>query len=237
MCGNLGNAPKEQAGSLHYRARQVLSMAHTAEATSILIADHDKAELQGVNVLLKQWGYQTVIADDGVRAWQILSSEQTPPVAILPWQMPGLSGAAICRKLREIPNPTPPYVILLTASQERGFLVEGLEAGADDYIVKPFDEGELRARIRAGLRMVEMRLNLFSRVKELEKLLGKVNRLQGLLPMCAWCRKIRNDKSYWQNLEHYLLENSEARFTHGICPDCLKKLSIELDRQKQMPDL
>jgi DNA-binding response OmpR family regulator len=108
-----------------------------------------------------------------------------------------------------------------------------LTAGADDYIIKPFDRAELKARISTGERILRLQAELAARVKELELALANVKLLQGLLPICCYCKKIRNDQNYWQQVDSYIADHSEAQFTHGICPECREKiLEPELQRLK-----
>ncbi len=111
-------------------------------------------------------------------------------------------------------------LLLLTARGQREDLVAGLASGADDFISKPFDPTELHARLRAGLRILQLPTSLSERVRQLEAALSSVKQLQGLLPMCAWCKNIRDDRNYWQQVDDYIAAHSEVRFTHGICPDC-----------------
>ncbi|HKS16093.1 MAG TPA: response regulator, partial [Planctomycetota bacterium] len=96
---------------------------------------------------------------------------------------------------------------------------------ADDYIVKPFNESELRARIAVGSRIVSLQRGLADRVIELEAALVRVKQLQGLLPICSYCKKIRNDQNYYEQIEGYLMKNSDVKFSHGICPECFKKFA------------
>lgn len=98
--------------------------------------------------------------------------------------------------------------------------MQGLQAGADDYIAKPFDPRELRARLHAGVRIVELQKALLERFHELEEALKRVKQLQGLLPICSYCKKIRNDRNYWEQVDSYLASHSEVQFSHGVCPDC-----------------
>jgi response regulator RpfG family c-di-GMP phosphodiesterase len=121
------------------------------------------------------------------------------------------------------------YVLMLTAKERKQDLVAGLEAGADDYVTKPFDRAELRARIAAGVRIVEAERALAEKVRELEDATGQVKTLRGLLPLCAWCRKVRSDEGYWQQIEVYVSEHSGAEFSHGMCPQCAKEMDAELD--------
>jgi sigma-B regulation protein RsbU (phosphoserine phosphatase) len=95
-----------------------------------------------------------------------------------------------------------------------------LEAGADDYLTKPFDPQELRARIKVGERILGLQTSLAERVTELEDALSRVKQLQGLLPICSYCKKIRDDQNYWEQVESYISKHTEAQFSHGICPDC-----------------
>ena len=118
----------------------------------------------------------------------------------------------------------PHYVLLLTAKTQTDDIVTGLEAGADDYVSKPFHREELRARVNNGRRVVELQQHLADRVVELEDALTEVKRLSGLLPICAYCKRIREGDTYWQAVEAYLADHSEAQFSHCVCPDCYEKV-------------
>ena len=134
--------------------------------------------------------------------------------------MPGLDGVDVCRRVRGRDNSRPTYIILLTAKDGKENIVGGLDAGADDYVTKPFDADELRARVQVAERVVGMQSELADRIGELEDTLSQVRRLQGLLPICSYCKKIRDDREYWQEVEEYITNHSEVRFSHSICPDC-----------------
>jgi sigma-B regulation protein RsbU (phosphoserine phosphatase) len=169
---------------------------------------------------LAEWGYEVVATCDGTAAWQELQREHAPELILLDWKMPGMDGIEVCRRLRQLPDSQAAHVILVTARRGKEDIVAGLEAGANDYITKPFEPSELRARLQAGARIVELQKHLAERVHELESALAKVKQLQGLLPICAYCKKIRDDRNYWQQVESYITSHSEAQFSHGICPDC-----------------
>jgi len=189
----------------------------------ILIADDDGVSRALLEAILKYWGHEVVTTTDGLEAHQALQRDDAPSLAILDWLMPGLDGPEVCRKLRKLPNPKPLYILLLTVKDQRADIISGLEAGADDYVTKPFDQGELKARIQAGERLLALQGTLASRVVELEAALTKVKQLTGLLPICSYCKKIRDDKDYWREVEVYVGSHSGAEFTHSICPTCFEK--------------
>jgi DNA-binding response OmpR family regulator len=189
----------------------------------ILIAEDDRISRRFLEHSLASWGYDVVSTSDGDAAWAALSAADAPGLAVLDWVMPGLQGTEICQRVRQRPQDIPTYVILLTARSAKEDIVNGLRAGADDYLTKPFDAEELRARVQVGVRLLELQQRLATQVDELAQALAHVKKLRGLLPMCAWCKKIRNDSNYWQQLEVYISEHSEAQFSHGICPACYEE--------------
>lgn len=198
-----------------------------AARLTVLIAD-DEGLVRGLlRAALAPAGYDLVEVTDGAAAWDILAREEAPPLAILDWMMPGLTGVEVCRRVRARARPIPPYLILLTSRDRTEDIVAGLQAGADDHIAKPFAPEELRARVQVGARVVALQHGLAERVHALEAALGRVKRLQGLLPICAWCKRVRNDQNYWQQVESYVAERTDARFSHGICPECREKVRSE----------
>jgi sigma-B regulation protein RsbU (phosphoserine phosphatase) len=189
----------------------------------MLIAEDEPVSRCLLEDLLVDWGHEVVAAPDGLTAWALLRSDRAPKVALLDWQMPGMDGVEVCRKVRTLPSAQPLYVIFLTARQDKASIVSALEAGANDFISKPFDADELRARVNVGARMVELQQNLAERIRQLEESQAHVKRLQGILPICAYCKKVRNDQNYWQQVESYLADKADVLFSHGICPECLDK--------------
>jgi phosphoserine phosphatase RsbU/P len=192
--------------------------------TKILIAEDDEPTLTFLEHALRKWDYEPVLARDGHAAWELLIAEGAPRIALLDWLMPGMTGVEICERARKHPRIRTDYLVLISSRGELTDVIEGLEAGADDLLPKPFDMNELLARIHAGVRVVGLQNALSARVQELEEALARVKYLQGLLPICSYCKKIRNDKNYWQQVDTYISEHSEARFSHGVCPDCLELL-------------
>lgn len=190
----------------------------------VLIAEDDLVSRRMLEVNLTRWGYQVVVATDGGEAWRVLESGDPPKLAILDWMMPVMDGIEVCRRVREAPRPSPTYVIILTARGGSEDIVRGFEAGTDDYITKPFNGEELRARVQVGARILDLQASLAHRVRELEGALAGVRQLQGLLPICCYCKKIRDDQNYWQQVESYISSHSRAQFSHGVCPECFEKL-------------
>lgn len=189
----------------------------------ILIADDDAVLRHALKTHLVKWRYEVVECANGVQAWQALQTPAPPPLAVIDWEMPGIDGPTLCQHLRETPALSAMYVILLTGKETREDVISGLESGADDYIKKPFDWDELRARLRIGSRIVGLQQALAARVSELQAALANVRRLSGLLPICAYCKRIRDDQDYWQQMEKFVGEHSEAQFSHSICPECMTK--------------
>ena len=126
----------------------------------ILIADDDPVSCRLLDRLLHKWGYDVIAVHGGTEAWEVLQANDAPRVALLDWMMPGLDGLEICRRIRARSAQAYVYIMLLTANDKIGNLVEGLESGADDYLTKPFHPQELRARLRVGLRMLELESGL-----------------------------------------------------------------------------
>jgi len=189
-----------------------------------LIAEDNSTTRLLLESTLAEWGYDVIATSDGTQAWRELQRERAPELILLDWKMPGMDGIEVCRRFRTLPEAQAAHVILVTARHGKEDIVAGLEAGANDYIIKPFEPSELRARLQAGARIVELQKHLAERVRELESALAKVKQLQGLLPICAYCKKIRDDRNYWQQVESYITSHSEVQFTHGICPDCHERV-------------
>ncbi len=200
----------------------------------MVVADDDPVTRRLLEGVLVRLGFEVVLATDGTEALAILTGDDPPPVAILDWMMPGMTGIDVCRTLRERAPSGPTYVLIVTSRERTEDLVAALDAGADDYVTKPFQVEELKARVGVGLRVATLQRRLADRVTELELALAHVTRLQGLLPICMYCKKIRNDQNYWTQVETYVSDHSDARFSHGICPECrIKHIEPQLERMRQ----
>ena len=186
----------------------------------VLVADDEPVSRTVVGAMLKKAGYPVLFAQDGEQAWKHLNTDDPPPLALLDWEMPGLQGPEVVQRIRSKHLQSPPYVILLTARDSSADIVRGLRGGADDYVTKPANEDELIARVSVGARVVQLQTALADRVRNLEEALANVKALQTLLPMCAYCKSIRNDQNYWEKVETYFTQHSNVSFTHSYCPNC-----------------
>ncbi len=169
----------------------------------ILIADDDPISRRLAIHALAGCGAEVAVVEDGHSAWTQIQERTQSTVLILDRMMPGIDGVDLCRRARLLPSFPPLYILMVTSASETTDITAGLDAGADDYVVKPFKAAELKAR-----------------TADLEQALANVKQLRGLLPMCSYCKKIRVDDKYWQQLEGYLSDHSDAEFSHGICPEC-----------------
>ncbi len=171
----------------------------------ILIADDDAVSRTLLRGTLKGLGHGVIETSDGRQAWERFQSE-TIPLVVVDWMMPFVNGLEFCRMIRAERRLRYTYLIMLTALGGKGSYLEGINAGADDFITKPFDPDELNARLHVAERI----LGLHAEVKQ----------LQGLLPICAYCRRIRDEADSWMRLEQYITRRTDAALSHGICPEC-----------------
>lgn len=196
----------------------------------ILLAEDDDHSRNLLGRYLVSWGYEVVAVREGQEAVAVLDGEDPPAIALVDWMMPGLEGTGVCAHVREQAARSYTYIILLTAKADKDEVARGLEAGADDYLVKPCDLTELRARLRVGQRVVALEQTLCQQVVALRESLDQVRQLKELLPICAWCKRVRDDEDYWHNIEEYLHDHTGTDFTHGICPACLENMRAQLSQ-------
>jgi phosphoserine phosphatase RsbU/P len=195
----------------------------------ILIAEDDFTSRRVLAGVLNKEGHEVTATVNGAEAWQAMQQPDAPPLAILDWMMPEMNGLEVVCRVRALPTNRPPHLIMLTTKSEKADIIAGLEAGANDYLAKPFHVGELRARIEVGRRMVEMQAALADKIEELRQAFDQIKTLRGIVPICASCKQIRDDRGYWNQVEVYVRDHTEAQFSHGICPDCMKKLYPEYE--------
>ena len=174
----------------------------------ILTTDDDEVARKVLTRTLKVLGHEVVETKDGHEAWAEYRLHHFNLI-VSDWLMPGMDGIELTKLVRSENRQKYTYIIMLTSLEGKGRYLEGMEACADDFINKPFDKETLAARLHVAERI----LNLQAEVKQLE----------GLLPICAYCKKIKDDGNQWQHMESYISRRTEANFSHGICPECYEK--------------
>ena len=192
----------------------------------ILIVDDEPGNIEILSETLGDT-YEILAATSGKEALEI-AKRQIPDMIILDIVMPVMSGYEVLRNLKQNTSLKEIPVIFITALDKEDQETRGLTLGAVDYIPKPFNTTIVKLRVKTQMELKLQRDVLIQRNEELQKALAKIKTLSGLLPICASCKKIRDDQGYWTQLESYISEHSEAEFTHGCCPDCMKKLYPEL---------
>ncbi len=189
----------------------------------VLVAEDEAVTRLLLTSTLTRFGYDVVAVEDGVRAWEILSGSRPPSLAVLDWQMPGLDGPQICERIRARQASSYTYVLLVTARSSKSDVVTGLSAGADDFISKPVDPEEMRARLRVGERVLKLEQSLAEQITRLQEERAHVQELQGMIPICMHCKRIRGQEQIWERVETYIESHSSAKFSHALCQDCLEK--------------
>jgi phosphoserine phosphatase RsbU/P len=190
----------------------------------ILIAEDDLTSRIMLGATLRKSGHEVIETSNGSEALEQLQKPDAPSIAIIDWMMPVMDGLEVVRRIRSVLPSRPCYIILLTAKSDKTDIINGLNAGADDYISKPFDPGELFARLEVGRRLIEMQEKLAEKVDELKHTLDQIKTLRGIVPICMYCKKIRDDSGYWHEVEVYVHDHSNADFSHGLCLECKTRL-------------
>jgi len=192
------------------------------DRAKILIVDDTATNVQILNETLQN-EFKTYFALNGHDALQQARSI-APNIILLDVMMPGMDGFEVCRQLKDDELLRDIPVIFITALGQSEEESQGLRLGAADYITKPFNPELVQLRVRNHIELKNRRDTLEQRTRELEKALHEIKVLQGIIPICAACKKIRDDQGGWQQMEVYIAGHSEAEFSHGICPDCMKEL-------------
>ena len=170
-----------------------------------MIADDSTVSRLMLATALRKLGHEVVQAEDGQAAWEAFLRD-TFPVVITDWQMPNLDGIGLCRKVRACDRPSYTYLVVLTCLDGRMDYLEAIHAGADDFLIKPFEEDLLAARLLVGQRV--------------GGLMTEVRQLQGLLPVCAGCKKIHEEGDRWTPIDEYAATRALATGACHLCPDC-----------------
>lgn len=187
------------------------------EKPLILMVDDIPQNLQVLTeILMKGNCYEIAAATCGEEAIEA-AEELAPDLILLDIMMPEMDGFEVCRRLKASSRARDIPIIFLTAMTEIADIVRGFEAGAVDYVTKPFNAPELLARVHTHLQVRRL-------IAGLQEALAQVKQLSGLVPICANCKKVRDDQGFWDAVETYIENHSDARFTHGICPGCVAAL-------------
>jgi DNA-binding response OmpR family regulator len=189
----------------------------------ILIVDDDPDILFATSRVVTSAGYTVMEASTGEAAIKT-ARQNKPDIILLDVVLPDIMGTEICRQIKADSFFDGTFVIMTSGVERTSFKqAQGLDAGADGYIARPVSNRELKARISAMVRILLAERERDQLIKELRQALSKIKQLSGLLPICMHCKKVRDDKGYWNQLEAYIQEHSQAEFSHSICKDCAQK--------------
>ena len=201
-------------------------------AISILYVEDEQVTRSAVARMLKRRVLTVYEAENG-REGLDLYKQYRPDVVISDIRMPVMDGMEMSKEIKLLDKNS--KIILTTAHSDASILINSIEVGIDKYIMKPLDMASLFASVEKCVENIMLEKKVQQQSKEKDELIAKlqdalnnVKRLSGLLPICSSCKKIRNDNGYWKQIEGYIAEHSDAVFTHGLCPDCVKKLYPKL---------
>ncbi|MGR3318155.1 MAG: response regulator [Candidatus Anammoxibacter sp.] len=207
------------------------------EKQTVLVVDDSEPNIFVLESALED-DYNVIAAKDGEKALHIIG-ENHPDLILLDIMMPGMDGLEVCSQLKNNEKIKDIPIIFITAKSETEDVIKGFKSGGVDYIAKPFEPLEVKARVKTHLALQGMRLQLKNQNDELKNTLKEIKTLKGLLPICSSCKKIRlenkdpKEQDSWINMESYISDRSEADFTHGICPECIKKLYPEISVHRE----
>jgi CheY-like chemotaxis protein len=226
-----------------------MAKAHVTTASTeggmeenLLIIDDIPENIQVLGHALAKEHYSVSFATDGQQALDMIA-ENDFDLILLDIMMPHMDGYEVCRRLKNVPGKKEVPVIFLTARTETEDIVKGFQVGAVDYVTKPFNAPELLARVRTHIELTNARKLIQHRNRELarkndalEKMnaelqsaLARIKTLEGILPICSYCNKIRDENGIWKQLETYISNHSSAEFSHGICPTCIQRYHPDLE--------
>lgn len=212
----------------------------------VLIVDDNPTNLGVLLNYLEHAGFRVLVAESGESALKRVHYVM-PDIILLDVMMPGMDGFETCLRLKQNAETSQIPIIFMTALNQTEDKVRGFELGAVDYVTKPLQHAEVLARIRTHLSIYTLQAELAQKnsrleqemaekqqvIAELKEALENVRTLKGMLPICASCKKIRDDKGYWYQVETYIRDHSDATFTHGICPDCAKKFLADVHQRTE----
>lgn len=194
------------------------------ESANIMIVDDEPNNLSVLRQMLSAQGYKVRPITNGRTALQAAET-LVPDLILLDIMMPGgLDGFSVCRKLKQMDSVKDVPVIFLSALDDTENKVLAFETGGVDYITKPFEQAEVLSRVRTHILLYQAQKDLKERNLALKQAMEEIKTLKGILPICSYCKKIRDDQGNWNYLETYIENHSEASMSHGMCPDCSDKL-------------
>lgn len=196
-------------------------LANSKETSEILIVDDNVANIDVMITFLEDEGYNLSIATNGEMALKVAQHDK-PDLILLDVMMPGMDGYTTCKKIKSNPEISDIPIIFVTAKKEIEDIVKGFRCGGVDYISKPFRQEEVLSRVDTHLRLRKLNQVQKELIKQLQTALNEVKTLSGLLPVCAYCKKIRDKDGNWHLMETYIRDRTEADFSHGICEKCYK---------------
>jgi phosphoserine phosphatase RsbU/P len=197
--------PAAPSGSLPSRFQTIV----VPTRSRILLAEDDPVSARILHAALSKFGYDPMIARDGLEAWEQFDREPARLI-VSDWMMPGRDGLALCEKVRARPQTPYTYFILLTANHTSADNYElAAAAGVDDFLTKPLDREVIRMRLRVAERIL--------------RYTAEIRHLQEMIPICAYCRKVRDQDDYWDKVETYIQKKTGSTFSHGACPECYEK--------------
>ncbi len=200
-----------------------------ADKTGILIIDDDANLRRTLSDILRAQGYEAHAAGNGIEGLDLLK-QQTIHLALVDLRLPDISGLEVLEKIKaDYPSIE---AIILTGNATLDSAIEATNRGAFSYLQKPYDMDQLLLHIRRAIEKRQAEEAREKLIRELREALARIKTLSGMLPICMSCKKIRDDKGYWNQIEAYISEHSEAEFSHGLCPECAKKLYPEYYNEK-----
>jgi DNA-binding response OmpR family regulator len=203
------SSPEDTSLPLEAGLQSRLETVVAPQRHRVLIAEDDAVSATVLGALLRRFGYDVLTARTGDEAWRLFDAEPTRLV-VSDWMMPGLDGLAFCEKIRARLGIGYTYFILLTANRTTSEnYTLATDAGVDDFLTKPIDREALRMRLRVAERILQYT--------------AQIRHLKELIPMCVYCRRVRDEEDYWQQVETYIQRETGSRFSHGACPECCEK--------------
>jgi len=177
----------------------------------ILAVEDDPVALTVLEDTLISLGHEVVLASDGESAWKLLH-DQNCRIIVCDWNMPELDGLELCKRIRSQPGDYVYFILLTSAEATTQHRDSAMSAGVDDFLTKPVDLEDIKMRLHVAQRILQYTTH--------------IQRLESLIPICSYCKNVRDDKSYWKRIENYLAEKTGADCSHSVCPDCYKKYVV-----------